>query len=142
MGIEAARFVPQDELKDWRARVAKRGHTREVYTLQSRAPSGRALDGGDGAGMAVPAVTPMGPRATADERTSQLMKSMMATPESRAQLIRTMRHLHPKESAHLSDGQILELARKVYRQKQIESTNRVFANIGRGGELKIKTAGY
>jgi hypothetical protein len=131
MGIESARWVSSSELRSARARTDK---------------AWRVSATGESVGQAQPpvdlsVVKPVGPRQAAQDGATRVLGSMLADRKQFAQLVRTMRHTHPSETAHMSDEQIARFARNIYTERIRESTTRAFTKMGRGNELIVRASG-
>lgn len=82
------------------------------------------------------------PKATAEAVAQQVLGSMLADRDKFALLVKTMRNIHGAKVEWMTDEQVAELARRVYREQAEAAATRVFNMEGRGRELVVNLDGY
>ena len=141
--MSEVRVATPEELKEWRKDLPK-GKKRGVWTEST--PSSPKSEGfssdGDEGSFVTEAPKPALPGAAAAAGEALVLDSFMRDRDQFAQLVRMIRFSHPKETAHMTDGEIGEFAKTVYREKVRDATTRAYHLLGREKELQIKTGGY
>lgn len=89
---------------------------------------------------APPSLKKLSPKEAAEEVETRMLGGMLRNRESFATLVQTMRHLYGPRVAWMTDEQIAQFARDIYREKVRESTTRAFMK-RRADEMKIHIGG-
>ena len=103
----------------------------------------RAKRLGKGRAVTLPAPPPlskMSPKQAATEVETRILGSMLRNRDSFAVLVQTMRTVYGSRVQWMTDEQIAQFAREVYRDKVRESTTKAFRK-KRANELVIHVGG-
>ena len=134
-----------EELKEWRKDLPP-GRERAVVTkkplVKPRAAEDLTIAGDEATFKTDDDFKPATPRESVDATEAVLLSSFFRNEVQFQQLVRTVRHMHPTLVAHMTDVEVGELAKRVYRDKLIEGIHRVYEAQGRGRELVHKVEGY